>query len=298
MLEQPFHHRPGGSSPEPRPHVERHVIDWEVSDFSDLTLRQIRALGDDIRVGCHFLNPLYTVSSPIPTPAFYRKAMWAQAGWIKLFSDTINPYSSIAFRHNCRTLGVSAKQLQVSGVMYRDGTRVPPPLWAQHARVVREPDLARITTIRRSISLPHLRSSGGQQVLAVMSRAELLRLLSSQPTAASYVTPATTLSAPSLTSTFLIEAREEEDRWHRRLHQRFGKERKALARSLDLSTRMLVFLGVLMVAGRVHLPGCWPDQEPSEAKLGQTPFRSPTVPPEFLGVEMPRSFQSPSHPAH
>ncbi len=50
---------------------------------------------------------------------------------------------------------------------------------------------------------------------------------------------------------------------------------------------MLALHGTLVIGGQCHLPGCWPDEHPTAARMKKTPFRSPTVPPGFLGLAPP-----------
>ncbi len=60
------------------------------------------------------------------------------------------------------------------------------------------------------------------------------------------------------------------------------KELKAAA---DLPTRMTVYLGTLVLDGLIYVPGLWPDNKVTEKRLLNSPFKSPTLPPEYLGLE-------------
>ncbi len=270
------------SDPEKRPRCRRHAVIWEATEFSDLTDYWMWSLGSRLKRGCHFINPHYTISCPKPTAAFYRQACWARDAWINLLLMDIGPRG---FRDKFKGLSPTQKQRDLSGVMFQHGELIPPPTWSRWAQAAFQPDLSDITMRRRPISLANLQTEEGRDCLAEISRAELTFTRSSHPTGAIYVIPGMTLSGPSLNSTFLKQAREAETDWHRKLHRLVGKERKVLVRAADLPTRMLVFHGVLAVNGLVYLPSCWPDKTPSEHDLKQTPFNSPTVPPEYLGLE-------------
>lgn len=283
MSERTPARQPGSPSTEPKPRLTRHEINWEISDFSALTLGWIRALGDQIETGCHFLNPLYTVSSPRPTATFYRQAIWARDGWINLFRDTIRP---LGFHDLSKSLTPSPKQLQISGIMYRDGAVVPPPVWYEQADAVLDPDLPLITSHPHPANLAGLQTPEGREALMALSRAEVQRLLSCRPSAAFYVTPDLSLTAPRLSPTFLSMARRSENKWHRRLSHRLGRERRQFTRSADLPTELLCIHGILIAEGRAYLPGQWPDKVQSKAHTNSSPYASGTVSLEFLGLEL------------
>lgn len=61
--------------------IQRHSVDWE-SLADDVGLRVAQSLRDD-PTGCRYFNPAVTVSSPDPSPEFYRVVRKEQARWCR-----------------------------------------------------------------------------------------------------------------------------------------------------------------------------------------------------------------------
>ena len=221
---------------------------------------RICALGNALHKGCHYLNPMYTVTSREPSIAFYRKAIWARKGWINLFRKTLAKGDFQAYSNK---LGVAARQCQITGITYLNGEIVHPDVLERNLRLAENPELALITTVPRRVNLDDLRTPEGQHFLLDCNASGTARDPVLPPGAAFYINPASTLLAPSLTTTFLREARDAEAHWHGRFRSHLGNQARTMERSADLPNKMLLFRGVLAANGRPYRSGQWPDKKPS-----------------------------------
>jgi hypothetical protein len=73
---------------EPKIVIQRHRVDWQ-SLAKDVGVRAARSLQDN-RSGCLYFNPAVTVSSPDPSPEFFRVVRKEQARWCRRSSSTFS----------------------------------------------------------------------------------------------------------------------------------------------------------------------------------------------------------------
>jgi len=71
--------------PEPiqPPCVRRHRVYWEANDLAEVTAERATSLGPKLATGCWYLCPRFTVSSPAPTAAFFRKVIEVRSSWLR-----------------------------------------------------------------------------------------------------------------------------------------------------------------------------------------------------------------------
>ena len=167
------------------------------------------------------------------------------------------------------------------GQVILDGVPVSPLTWVEIVGdLVRSKPAANVTTTRRRILWETVKATGDPGgTLKSMSLDELRAQLAANPDAALYVAPGVTVAAPTSSRAFLNAAKKGADEWHGKLDLTLGKDKKHFIRAADLPTQTLALHGTLVIGGQCHLPGCWPDEHPTAARLKKTPFRSPTVPP-------------------
>jgi len=184
--------------------------------------------------------------------------------------------------------GQIARQLSLSGILFIDGNPIPPRTWIARADELLNPagDATPIRVYRRRVDLDALESSGDPNPLKAVTLAELRVHLAANPDAALYVTPGVTVAAPTPGQAFLAEARKRSDEWHGKLYRTLGSGKKPLFRAADLPTLMLVYCGTLVIKGQCYIPGCWPNENATKARLKRTPFQAPTVPPSYLGLDL------------
>ncbi len=264
-----------------RPYVKKHDINWDLVQTSTPVHIRISALGKALHKGCHYLNPMYTVTSREPSIAFYRKAIWARKGWINLFRKTLAKGDFQAYSNK---LGIAARQCQITGITYLTGEIVHPDVLERNLRLAENPELALIITDPRRVNLDDLRTPEGQHILLEVMRAELREILFSRREAAFYINPASTLLAPSLTTTFLREVRDAEAHWHGRFRSHLGNQARTLERSADVASKMLLFRGVLAANGRAYRSGHWPDKKPPDGGMDSNPALEDSISWGDLGL--------------
>ena len=135
-----------------------------------------------------------------------------------------------------------------------------------------------------------LKATGDPEPLKVISRSALQEHLDRQPSHAAYVSPQATVSAPSATPAVYEAAKRCQANWCTLLNRTLGCGN--VRRASDPATVCLAFSGTLLVDGQLYLPGCWPTHSPRPGRLRKTPFQSPTVPPDFLGLIVSHKAQS------
>lgn len=191
--------------------------------------------------------------------------------------------------------GQIAKQLGFGGIMFIDGNPIPPQTWqAQADRLLRRSKDAPITTTRRHVDLAAFKTSGDPEPLKQTAREALQAHLDASESHAAFVTPMTTISASTATPAFYEAAQQAQARWCILLNRTLGCGNvRRLRRASDPATLCLAFFGTLLVDGRAYLPQCWPIHAPKLGRLKRTPFGSPTVPPEFLGLSLPNTKPGP-----
>ncbi|CAN5605517.1 hypothetical protein BH23PLA1_BH23PLA1_36870 [soil metagenome] len=271
--------------------VRRHPVKWEQGDptdpaftwLADLTYQAIEDLGQDIRDGCHFVCPCVTISSREPTAVFFLEVLNRRGSWLRTFRHAAGNRNP---RQLAKALGPSARQAILSGILFIDGDPVPPHTWQAQADQLRQPSKApQITTTHHCVDLSAFKATGDPEPLKQMARQALLVLLDASPGHAAFITPQRTISAPTATPDFYAAARQYQAQWCTLLNRTLGcgNVRRA-RRAADIPTVTLVYSGTLLVDGQVFLPQCWPIHAPKPGRLKKTPLGSPTVPPEFLGL--------------
>jgi hypothetical protein len=319
--------------------VKRHRVDWEASDLdlAAITGRRAVTLAPQIATGCWFLNPRYTVSSPVPTAEFFRTVLRLRSTWLRTCREVqgtsgqrhlarqvvgqgrlgaITPIDPIAApglpshlpfrsvsiadlpddqRREVIEAGQIAKTLAYSGILFMDGNPVPPRTWRARADELLNPrpDVP-VTITRRRLDLAAFKATGDPEPLRAISRAALQEHLDRHPSQAAYVSPQVTVSALSATHAFYQAVRTFQAIWCTLLNRTLGcgNVRRA-RRAMDQATVSLVYGGTLVVDRQLYLPGCWPIHDPTSSRVNKTPFQSPTVPPLYLGLTLPRASRPP-----
>jgi hypothetical protein len=182
--------------------------------------------------------------------------------------------------------GQIAKMLAYSGILFIEGQPIPPRTWQAKADELLNPtpDVP-VTITRRRLNLSAFKATGDPEPLRTISRTALQEHLDCQPSHAAYVSPNVTVSAPSATPAFYEAVRRCQAEWCTLLNRTLGcgnVRRARRASTPDIIS--LVYSGTLVVDGQFYLPGCWPTHFPKPGRIRKTPFLSPTVPPDFLGI--------------
>lgn len=303
--------------------VAKYDFKWGTNgEIIDATEQLFQLLGDQLGQGSWFLCPRYSVYSQVASKPFFQEARGAQSRWLREATKSISlrrearnvvakgqraalcdllGYSAVRpsanlprptlnseqLRH-VRQAGRIAKQMAFSGLMIIDGEHIDPTTWNRMADKPcgRRPTLKPIVT-HRKIDLAALKATGDPNPLKAVTLAELRVHLAANPDAALYVTPGMTVAASTSSQAFLAEARKRSDEWHGKLCHALRQDKKHLFRAADLPTLMLAYRGTLVINGQCYIPYCWPNENATKARLKRTPFQSPTVSPEFLGLDLP-----------
>lgn len=102
--------------------VLRHNIDWEdPSDLGSITGKRALSLGDEFLRGSWYLNPRYTVHSPVPSAEFYQKARKARSSWLRTARQVLGNYGQ---RCLSRQVEREGRQAAILSVMESTGGRV------------------------------------------------------------------------------------------------------------------------------------------------------------------------------
>ncbi len=85
------------SPTKPRPiapvRVRRHPVDWgTISDLDDITAERMVSLGPKLATGSWYLNARFTVSSPAPTPEFFKRVIELRSAWLRTCRQTLSIY--------------------------------------------------------------------------------------------------------------------------------------------------------------------------------------------------------------
>lgn len=303
--------------------VSRHDFDWGTSgDLVDATEKHYQLLGDRLGQGSWFLCQRYTVYSQAASKRFFQEARGARSRWLKEarqslsqrrearsiaargrlaaltdlpgyspeLGSTNQPLPTLDRKHlrQVRQSGQIAKQMAFSGLMIIDGNHIDPTTWNRmDEELCGRKSSLKPTVIRRRMDLSSLKATGNADTLKAVALAELRVYLAADPDAALYVAPGVTVTAPTPSQAFLAEVRKRADEWHGKLYHALRREKKTLLQAADLPTLMLAYCGTLVIHGQCYIPGCWPDENPSKARLKRTPFQGPTVPLDFLGLDHP-----------
>jgi len=180
-------------------------------------------------------------------------------------------------RHSIERQGI------FTGYLLINGQEADPQDWVKIEALLG----IRPTVTRRSHAFA-LAKQRAWDALRQISQAELTAYLVDHPEACIFVTPGISVFNVTPSSAFYAEAEKRSEEWHRFLRCDLGNRGKAtLARESDWSTRMLIINGTLAIESRFFVPGRWPIQHVTLPKLRNSPFRTRTVPPEYLGLSRP-----------
>ena len=106
--------------------IQRHVANWD--DLEGNTWKRVVEIGRRQLAGCYYLNPGFSVSCPVPTKAFFRKARRCQAAWCRTMGQVLGSANrrKVARRSTCLE-----RQLVFTGILIIDGYQVDPRAWTQ-----------------------------------------------------------------------------------------------------------------------------------------------------------------------
>lgn len=256
--------------------VEQFAFDW--NDLLAMPNGERQRILDQHLRGCWYLNPLFKVYCQQATPEFLREAKNCQAAWFRRLDCQFPDHgwrSRMRVARNARN-----GKAEVEGVLIVNGFEIDPQDWAESAKILAAP--ARVT--RRNEAVVALEQRDWR-VLGQIARRELEGHLVKASDTPIFINPAITVTGVYPNPIFYAEAEKRCGEWNCTLCRELTNRGTAqLARQADWAARMLVFLGTLVVNGRFYLPGRWPNQRVTKARLDNSPFGHPTVPPEYLGL--------------
>lgn len=252
-------------------------------DPDAVTADRILASEPGLREGCHYFNPGYTVTSPEPTLEFFNRVTEAESSWGFQCREARCKHPGMVEyleRHliSCQSF--------IGSSLFIEGQLLPRRVWNEiWPDLMPPPFNCGMRATWRIPDLVSMAASGDPEPLKVVVWQEIHRHLNASPRATVFVTPGfTTVEFPGCHS-FLRDCRSNHQLWRHWLKFALGDDRhqelKAIA---DLSTNMMVYHGILVVEGRIYVPGLWPGDKVTDHKLARTPFESPTVPLEYLSL--------------
>jgi len=257
--------------------VQPLVVSW--NDPSELPALRRETIVRQRLQGCFYLNPIFEVYAPSLTPEFLQKARKCQAAWFRLLD---RQFPGGAWRNKMEvTRDKRQRQAEFTGILIVNGLEADPQDWIKIDTILG----IRPEVIRRPEAFLLLKSQDWD-ALKQISQAELTQHLAKAPARSLFVTPGISVLSPSPSPAFFAEAEKRSGEWHGCLYRLLGNRGKRdLAGQADWPTRMLVFNGTLAVGNRLYLPGRWPNRPVTVKRLGTSPFGTPTVPPEYLGLK-------------
>lgn len=126
--------------------VIRHVVDWDdphavtlkevtTVDFSrhpdaifETCFRKAMRCGLAACLGTRYINPMFTVSAPCPSTAFFARARQARQDWRRALCDIVS-WSSSRWREELHEATPIIRQLKYTGVMFVEGRHIQPTCW-------------------------------------------------------------------------------------------------------------------------------------------------------------------------
>ena len=264
---------------EPDVSVKPLVFDW--NDPSEVPAQERKKILDQHLPGCWYVNPLFKVHCPSLTPEFLSRARKCQGAW---FRQLDRQFPDHGWRNKLDvTENQLERQTEFTGVLIIDGFEVDSQNWSEIERILG----IQPRTVWRQEAFSSLKHQDWE-ALRQFSRSELENHLANHPDAAIFVTPGITVTGEFPVPAFYAEAEKRSREWHRFCSKNLGnRTRIDLSRQADWPTRMLVFNGTLVVDRQIYLPGRWPNHHLTRAKLDNSPFDTPTVPPGYLGLSEP-----------
>lgn len=259
--------------------VRRLIWDW--NDPSEVVGLELLRIGSDLHRGCWFLNPMFKVHSPESTRAFLQEVRRRQSEWFRVLTRQFG--SANWRRMMLATKDLYQRRLGFAGILMVQGREIHPhSQYRLEAQLGLRPESDFVVSRR-----PHAYRCFKEQdweSLKEISRSDLEQQLRANPKDPVYVCPIVTVMGLRADPAFYEEVEKRCGEWHGHLNRLLGGPgRKEMARQADWATRMLVFNGTLVVDGLIYVPGCWPNR-PLKKKLKMSPFGSPTVLPEYLGL--------------
>ena len=253
------------------------VFDW--NDPSLLPARERRMILDQGLSGCWYVNPLFKIFCPMPTPEFLRKARDCQAAW---FRQLDRQFPDRGWRNLMQVKRHPVdQQTGFTGVLIINGTECDPQDWAEIEKLLG----TRPKVQERKEAFQALKQRDWE-ALRQFSLSELQARLAESPGPSLYVNPGITVTMGFPLPAFYAEADRRSCQWHGTLCRELTSQgKKELAVAADWPTRMLVFHGTLVVDGEIYVPGRWPTHQVKASKLRKGPFGARTVPPEYLGLK-------------
>ena len=253
--------------------VTRLVWDWQ--DPSRAVDQELRELGEHIRQGCLYLNPMFKVFSDEPTLGFLREVRRCQREWFRVLT---RQFGSANWRRKMAVDNLRERRMGFSGILFIKGQEIDPvEQWRLETSFGLHPE-ADLVISHRPYSYP-LVVHEDWDALKDISRLELDRQLSANPRDALYVTPGITVMGISATEAFYAEVEKRSSEWHGRFHRVFGNcKARSLGRDADWATRLLVFNGTLVVDGEIYLSGCAGQTGPGIVGWTGLPLAGPQCP--------------------
>ena len=185
-----------------------------------------------------------------------------------------------------RITNEAERRLTFGGLLVIDLQIVSPKEWCRMESHLGMDTKAHVDVRRRSVDLSNLAKLDQCDALKAVTLSELNLHLEQTPDSPIFVTPGITVTGTAPDRAFFSEVQKRSGEWHRRLYRQLGKcQRRRLASIADLSTRMLVYHGTLMVDGLIYKPGCWPNRSNVNHQAPTSSRRILTVDPGVLGLE-------------
>jgi len=269
------------SIPVREPDVIVQRLTWDWNDPSITVQRALQELGNQLREGCWYLNPMFMVSCLEATRGFLRVVRKRQREWFRVLN---RQFGSANWRKQMRAMpNALDRRMTFSGLLFVQGQDIDPSgQYCLEAANGLRPETDLIVTWRQD-ALVFLKQRDWE-ALKEMSRADLQSQLAANPLEPLFVTPGISVMGRRADDAFYAEVRRRSSQWYRTLARCLGTQNKAEAvRRADRATRMLVFTGTLVVNGVIFTPGCWPNHQVSK---GIRLLDSTTVSPEYLDLRI------------
>ena len=212
---------------------------WDRNDPSEIVDKELNRLGDALKTGCWYLNPMVKVYSSEPTQFFLGVARKRQREW---FRELSRQFRSGWRRLMDITTDLYQRRTGFTGILFIKGDVIDPrKQWQLEAQVGMHPGSRCFVLSRRPHAYSCLREQDWDS-LKESSRAELEQQLSSSPMDPVYITPEITVMGFRADPAFYAEVTKRSNEWHGRLARILGnREMHALCRQADWSARLLVF---------------------------------------------------------
>lgn len=259
-------------------------LDWNWNDPSEVVQQQLKSIGPKVQKGCWYINPMFRVFGPEPSRDFLSMVYKRRKEWFRVLS---RQFGTANWKRKMDvTTNVFERRTTFTGILIIDGKVIDPLTeWQLEVNVGlrSQPDLV----ISRRLDARACVKQQDWNSLKEIARCELQQQLSANPTEPLYVNPGISVMGFQANPDFYSEVQKRLGEWNWFLRNTLGNRNvKTISRDSDWAFRMLIIDGTLVVNGRLYLPGCWPNQQPTRKRLQQTPFGSATIPPDCLGLHL------------